>query len=138
MSLADTKTIYGTAGTEGDGSSREAWVKVDYNFTNDGGAISDLDVFTAGADLVVTDFYYDVTTAILPATTVALDLGVTDGETSFWSNKASSALTLNSGGGMDTAAPIRVNAAQAVVLGIESQAITAGVISFFFKVRRII
>ena len=84
---------------------------------------------------MITDFYYHVETAVTPATTVVMDLGIGDGGTEFWSDKASSALTLNADGGMGTAAPVGLSDGEIVTLGIESQAVTAGKINFHFKVK---
>lgn len=136
--LADAKTVYGSASTVGGFSNEETWIKVQYNFANDTGGIADYTVFTAGADLVITDFFADVTTAATSAGSLVVDLGVGAGGTGVWSDKAVADLTLNSFHGMDTVVPLKVAAAGTVQLGLEAAAATAGVIDFHFKVRRLI
>lgn len=142
MSLAGKKYIGGGSNATSDFfSNEESWIKVVYDFAADGGTQGDFDVLeneNTSDNYVITDFFYHVETAVTPATTVVVDLGISDGGTEFLSDKASSALTLNAIGGMDTAAPVKLAASGKVVMGIESQNITAGKINWWFKLKKAI
>lgn len=118
-------------------NEEEKWVSVTYDFSNDTGAVADYDVLTAGEDIVITEFYATVPTAVTSGGSAVMDLGVTAGGTNFWSDKAVADLSLNSFHAMDTHTPVKVASGAKVVFGIEAAALTAGVIKFNFKYKRL-
>lgn len=129
--LVDVKTEYGTF------SNDEKWLKVTYDFDNDTGAIADYVVFTAKNDLVITDFYAVVQTAVTSGGANVNDLGVGAGGTEIWSDKAVANLIVDSVHGMDTFAPIRVATDGTVQFGIEAATTLTGKIQFNFKLQKI-
>ena len=118
--LTDTKNVYGTF------SNDEKWVKVTYDFAADGGEVEDNIVWTAKNDLVITDFYAHVETAVTSAGALVADLGVGAGGTEIWSDKGKADLTAGSIHAMDTETKIKVAADGTIQLGIEAAAATAG------------
>jgi len=131
MSLAASKTVYGTF------SNAEEWVQVVYDFSVDAGATGDYDVLTAGDNLVVTDFYYEVQTAVTSGGSLVVDLGVGDGGTEFLSDTAVAALTLAKVDGMDTDAIVNVKSAEKIVLGLEAATALTGKVAFNFKIKKV-
>lgn len=119
-------------------SNEEIWEKVTYDFSVDTGAIADYDVFIAGADIVITDFYLHVETGCTSAGANVNDLGVGAAGVEFLSDKAVGDLGVGIVSGMDTAAPVKVASGAKVVLGVEAAAITAGKVNFYFKVKKLI
>jgi hypothetical protein len=131
MSLAAKKDIYSTF------SNSEEWHKVVYDFSVDGGATSDYDVFEAKEDLIVTDFYYSVEAACTSAGSAVVDLGVGDGGVDFLSNVTVATLnTVGHASGADTAGIVQVESGEKVVMGLETATLTAGKIAFNFKVKK--
>lgn len=140
--LVGAKYLNGSSGNEGIFSNEDKWVKVQYNFASDTGAQADLDVLVNGSaskEYAIVDFFAYCDAACTTATTSVIDLGISAGGTELWSNKdAASLLTLGAVVGMDTAKPIRLPASGKIVMGIETGDLTAGKISFNFKVKQII
>ena len=137
MSLADTKIIYGSAATAGGFTNEESWTKVTYDFSDDTGAVADYDIFTAGADLVITDYYMSVSTAVTSPAGAILDVGLTDGGVELGSNITTATLAAGyvvsfPAGGVTK---LRVAKDSDIVMGIESSTFTAGVIDFYFKTK---
>jgi len=133
--LTDAKVVYGSAATAGGFSNEEVWVKVTYDFSTDGGEVEDNILFTAGADLIITDYYMNVTTAVTSGGSLVMDVGVGAGGVEIASNIAVATMVLNYVVG-SAADKVRVPAAGTVQMGIEAAAATAGVIEFNFKVRK--
>lgn len=140
MALADKKIIGGANSNIGFFSNEEKYVKVTYDFSVDTGAIADYDVLeNAGSNnYVVTDFYAHVETAATSAGSLVVDLGISDGGTEFWSDKAVADLSIGTVHGMDTAAPVKLAASGKIVVGLEAAAATAGKIHFYFKLRQLV
>jgi hypothetical protein len=139
MALADKKFIGGASGTDGVWSTGEEWIKVEYDFDNDTGAIADYDVLEndSGVDFVITDFYCFVETAATSGTDFDIDLGIDDGGTEIWSDKAKAGFAINTIVGMDTAAPVYFADGTAVVMGIETATATAGKWHMYFKLKQL-
>ena len=133
--LNDAKVIYGSAATAGGFSNEESWVEVEYDFANDTGAIADYVIFTAGADLIITDYYMKVQTAVTSGGSLVMDVGVGAGGTEIASNIAVATMALNYVVGSATD-KVRVASAGTVQMGIEAATALTGKISFFFKVKK--
>lgn len=129
--LTDAKNVYGGF------SNSEEYVKVVYDFAVDGGEVEDNIVFTAKNDLVITDFYAYVETAVTSAGALVMDLGVGAGGTEIWSDKGKAALTIGSVQAMDTETKLKLAKDGTIQLGTEAAAATAGKVQFFFKVKRL-
>jgi len=114
-------------------SNEKEFVKVVYDFDVDGGAVSDIGVLTIDGDLVLTNFYANVITAVTSDGAPAIDLGIGAGGTEIWSDKAKGGLLINTIVGMDTVGNVRVADASVITLGIETAALTAGKIEFVFE-----
>jgi hypothetical protein len=128
--LADAKTVYGGF------TNQEEWVPVVYDFAVDGGEVEDNIVLTAGEDLVITDFYAEVITAVTSAGSLVADLGVGAGGTDIWSDKAVADLAIGTVHTFDTATKLKLASAGTVQLGVEAAAATAGKIRFWFKLKK--
>jgi hypothetical protein len=141
MALSGKKYIGGGANSTSDFfSNEEKWIKVRYDFDVDGGATGDYDVLeneSASIKFVVTDFYYHIQTDVTTGSDVDVDLGISDGGTEFLSDLDAPGASADAIGGMDTAAPVQIPASGKIVMGVETGAITAGVIDFYFKIKRL-
>ena len=129
--LSGAKTVYGTF------SNDEVWVKATYDFSVDGGEVEDNIVYTAKNNLVITDFYAYVETAVTSAGALGMDLGVGAGGTEIWSDKGKAALTAGSVHAMDTETKIKLATDGTIQLGTEAAAATAGKIHFYIKVKKL-
>ena len=139
--LVGVKNIGGSSSNEGLFSNEERWIQAVYNFASDTGAQADLDVLVNGSstiNYVITDFFAYVDTGLTSGGSAVLDLGISAGGTEFWSDKAFGALTLGVVAGMGTAAPVKLPASGKVVVGLEAADLTAGKITFNFKVKQIV
>jgi len=140
--LVGAKYLGGASSNANMFSNEEEWIKATYSFAADTGAIADLDVLINGSstkNYVILDFYAVAEAAVTSAsTTPAIDLGIGAGGIEFWSNLGKTSLTLGAVVGMGTAVPVLLPASGKVVLGIEAYAITAGIVSFYFKVKQIV
>lgn len=141
MSLAGKKYIGGGSNSTSDFfSNEEKWVKVTYDFSNDGGATGDYDVLeneNSATDFVVTDFYAHVHTNVTTGSDSDIDLGIGDGGTEFLSDWDAPSAAADSIVGMDTATPVKLAASGKIVMGIETAALTAGRIDFYFKIKQL-
>lgn len=138
--LSDAKVVYGGSATAGGFSNEEIWVKVDYDFANDGGEIEDNIVLTAGADFIITDYYAVVGTTVV-GVGADIDLGVGAGGAELWSDKDGPTLVETVGSNLFVAdaahAPIYVPAAGTIQMGVETAVLTAGKFSMYFKVKKV-
>lgn len=121
----------------GAGFSNDAeLVRVEYNFANDTGAVADYDAFTADGACLVEFLGADCQTAITGTATANMDLGKGAGGVEFLS-------ALDVGGGISVdvqtapaTAGLMVDLAdgEKIVMGIDTEAVTAGKLVFLFKV----
>lgn len=110
-------------------------VVVTYDFSVDGGAISDLDVLTADGNLLVELYNIDVETAATSAGAAVMDLGKGAGGVEFKSDEAKADLSLDAQVAADTPGTIvELADGEKIVMGIEAAAYTAGKFHFMFKV----
>lgn len=127
--LSDAKTISAPFGND------VTYVNVTYDFSVDGGAISDLDVLIADGSLLVELICCDVETAFTSGGANVNDLGKGAGGTEFWSDQAVAGFTADAQLIADTVGTIvELADGEKIVLGIEAAAITAGKGHFKFKV----
>jgi hypothetical protein len=140
-SLVDKKFIGGGSNSNADFfSNEEQWIKVRYDFDADAGATGDYEVLeneSASVAYVVTDFYAHVQTDVTTASDVDVDLGIGAGGTEFLSDWDAPGATADAIVGMDTATPVKLAASGKIVVGIETGAITAGVVDMYFKLKRL-
>ena len=130
--LADAKTV----GAPFEGNSE--LVRVTYDFANDTGATADYTVLTAESACIVECEYLIVETEVDSAMDgTVLDLGKAAGGTQFFSNLAEAAL------GADAInAPtaenrfVELTAGELIVLGIETEAATAGKFHMVFRIHK--
>ena len=136
--LSNHKIVGGASATEDFFTNEEKWISIDYNFTNDTGAQADYDVFTAGVDMIVRDFYATCSVSLTGAT-ANLDLGVGAGATELWSDVDGPAIVSTTAGYFADAAflPLLLEAAGKIVLGVETANLTAGVFTMHFLVKKI-
>jgi len=121
----------------GAGFSNDAQiVRVIYDFAVDGGAVGDFDVFTASSSVLVELVSIDCKTAITATATANLDLGKGAGGVEFLSD-------FDVGGGIsvDVQTPgatagkiVELASGEKIVMGLETEAITAGKLEYIFKV----
>lgn len=111
-------------------------VKVTYDFAVEGGAIGDYDVLEASSKCVVECLYLHVETEVDSAMDgTVLDLGKGDGGTEFFSDLAETSL-----GAEAINAPtaenrfVELTAGEKIVLGIETEAATAGKFHMVFRI----
>lgn len=137
--LSDAKVVYGSAKTAGGFSNEEVWIPVVYDFAADGGEIEDNIVLTAGADLMIMDFYLVVATTVV-GVGVNVDLGVGAGGAEILSDRDGPALVETTGANLFVAdaamLPLYVPAAGTIQMGVETAAITAGKFTMYFKVKK--
>lgn len=111
------------------------YVRIKYDFARDTGAIADYDVFEADSPMIVKLHSAVVKTAVTSGGATNIDLGAEAGGTEFWSNKLKGALTLNSINQSDTReTAVYLADGGKIVMGIEAQTVTAGVIEFVFQI----
>lgn len=126
--LSDKKIV-------GGGFSNEVqYVRVIYDFDVDGGSVADYDVLVAEKECIVELEHIDVLTAVTSGGSLVMDLGKSAGGTQFLSDKAVAALTLNSIHKPDAPAGVKLASGDAIVMGIEAAAATAGKLEMVFKV----
>jgi hypothetical protein len=134
MTIATTqyKEVYGTFG------NRAEWHTVVYDYSVETATSGNFDLFIAGEDLVMLDYYLDVQTAVTSGGTLTLTLGTTDpsASTAIHSSVAVANLTLNSVKGMGTALPIAINHDGIMRMTIAGAAATAGKLAFNFLLKR--
>jgi len=138
--LTDAKVIYGGSATAGGFSNEEVIVPVIYDFAADAGEIEDNIVLTAGADLLVLDYWMVVQTTIV-GVGVNVDLGVGAGGVEIHSDLDGPTLVETAGANVFVAdaamTPLYVPATGTIQLGIETAAITAGKFTMYFKIRKV-
>lgn len=131
------------------GNSEEL-VRITYNFADDAGTAGDFNLFTAGADLVITDFYASVETAFDSASnTAVIDVGIVttapavlvqDAVQAKWAAdsfvKPHNLIEGNLAGDV-FALPLRVAEDEVVAMTVKTEALTAGKCEFFFKYHRL-
>jgi hypothetical protein len=128
--LTDAKSVYGGFTNE------EEWIKVTYDFSADGGEVEDNIVLTATDDLYITDYYMHVTTAVTSGGSLVMDVGIGAGGVELASDIAVATMVLNYVVG-GVVSKLRLASTETIQMGIEAAAATAGVIDFFFKVKKI-
>lgn len=128
--LADHKTF--GAGFKND----TQLVRVTYDFSVDGGAVADYDVFTSSGDMLVELVSIDCQTALTAATNSVVDLGKGAGGTEFLSDlDAASGISVDVQTPADTAGTVvELADGEKIVMGVEVAAITAGKLVFLFKI----
>lgn len=138
--LTDAKVLFGTSATAGGFSNEEKYIKVNYDFANDTGGIADYIALTAGADLIITDFYMVVNTTCV-GTGANIDLGVGAGGAEILSDKDGPTLVETAGANVFVAdaamLPLYVPAAGTIQMGVETAALTAGAFDLYFKVKKV-
>ena len=138
--LSNAKVVYGGSATAGGFTNEEVWVKVEYNFSNDTGAQADYIALTAGADFIIRDFYVTCSTTCAGAT-ANLDLGLSAGGAELWSDKDGPTIVETTGSNIFLAdaafLPIIVPSAGTIVLGIETAALTAGIFTMNFLIKKV-
>lgn len=138
--LTDAKVLYGASATAGGFSNEEIWVPVIYDFAADGGEIEDNIVLTAGADLLILDYYSEVQTTIV-GVGANIDLGVGAGGVEILSDLDGPTLVETAGANVFVAAaamtPLYVPSAGTIQMGVETAAITAGKFTMYFKVKKV-
>lgn len=128
--LDDKKTLQGGFSNAGE------YVRVVYDFDEDGGSVDDYELIEAQGDMVVELAYADVQTAVTSGGSLVMDLGKGAGGTEFFSDKAVAALTLDSLHKADAEAAVELASGEKIIMGIETAAATAGKIEFVFRVFR--
>jgi len=127
--LSDAQTISAPFGNEVN------YVNVVYDFSVDGGAAADYTVLTADGSLLVELICCDVETQVTSGGANVNDLGKGAGGTEFWSDQAVAGFTADAQLIADTPGTIvELANAETIVFGIETAAITAGKVTFKFKV----
>ena len=117
--------------------------RVTYDFAVDGGAVGTYDLFTAGTDIVITNFYAYVKTACTSGGAATAALGVT-GTTSMFVNTTGGAvanLTANAvlkplyteGTPNTFSMPLRLASGSKVLMTVATAALTAGKIEFVIE-----
>lgn len=111
-------------------------VRVQYDFANDTGAIADYDAIVADGACLVEFIGMDCKTALTATATANMDLGKGAGGVEFLS-----ALDVGAGIAVDVqTAPaasglmVDLIAGEKIVMGIDTEVITAGKVEFLFKV----
>jgi len=127
--LVDARTLSGGF------SNEEVWEKVTYDFAVDGGEVEDNIIFTAGADLIITDYYMHVVTAVTSGGSLLMDVGVGAGGLEIASDIAVATMVLDYVVG-PVASKTRIASAGTMQMGIEGAAATAGKVDFFFKIKK--
>lgn len=113
------------------------YIRVVWDFSVDGGAVADFDVFEADSAMIVKLAAAIVKTAATSTDAMVVDLGKSAGGTDFWSDKAVAALTLNSVHTADTKETgVYLADGDKIVMGIEAFAATAGKIEFIFELMK--
>lgn len=113
----------------------EEIIRVTYDFDNDGGAVSDLDVFEAAGALIVELMHITCVTTCTSAGAAVLDIGKGDGGTEFKSDIGFATIAADAVLVADTAGTKVVLAdGDKIVLGIETAALTAGKFDMVFKI----
>jgi hypothetical protein len=127
--LNDAKTVAAGFGNQVD------LVSVEYNFSNDTGAVADYDVITADGSILVELVNVDVETAVTSGGALVVDLGKGAGGTDFWSDKAVAALTIDAQIPADTVGTIvELADGEKIVLGLEVSAALTGKFHMMFKI----
>lgn len=134
--LVDAKTVFGSANDAAGFSNEEKWIKVTYDFSADGGEVEDNILLTAGAGIYITDYFMHVTTAVTSGGSLVMDIGVGAGGAELASDIAVATMVENYVVG-GVVSKLRVASAGTIQMGVEVAAATAGVIDFFFKVKKI-
>jgi len=118
-------------------SNESKLVRIEYNFANDTGAIADYDALVADGAMLVEFLGADCQTAITGTASANMDLGKTAGGVEFLS-------AVDVGGGISVdvqtapATPglmVELADGEAIVMGIDTEVITAGKLDFLFLVR---
>lgn len=131
------------------GNSEEL-VRITYNFADDAGTVGAFNLFTAGANLVITDFYANVQTAVVSTgnacvidvgiVTTAPQILVQDTVQAKWAANAfvkPHDLIEGNLAGDVFALPLRVAKDAVVAMTVKTAALTAGKVEFFFKYHRL-
>ena len=111
-------------------------VKFEYDFAVDGGAIGDYDVLEADGAILVELITIDCKTAVVATATANMDLGKGDGGVEW-----KSAFDIGGNIAVDVQTPadtadiiLELADGEAIVMGVDTEVITAGKLEFVFKV----
>lgn len=128
-------------------SNRSEIERVVYDFSVDGGATGALDIFTAGADIIITGFHAVVKTACTSGGSATVAVGVTGATSAFVTTTGGAVANLTANavlqanvvlteGTPNTAAfplPRRLASGDKVLMTIGTAALTAGKIEFVLQ-----
>lgn len=109
-------------------------VRVNYDFAKDTGAIGSYEVLEAENDCVIKLRHAAVKTAVTSSGALTMDLGKGAAGTEIISNKAVSALTLESL--HEGAAQVKLAAGEKICMNLEAFDATAGKVEFVFEITK--
>lgn len=150
--VASFGTLYGNTQTKGGFSNQETWEKFEVNFASDATAVAtDNEIFSAGEDLVVLDFFADVETALTNSETTGIfTLGIGSAGTHLWENMSSTGVnwavgriqSISTGQGSMTQSrrlPLKMTKGQRLVLSKSgtNATPTAGLLNLWVRVKRL-
>jgi len=125
--------------------NEEVIVKARYNFAVDGGATGALDIFTAGADLIISEFSSVVKKACTSMGSATLKVGVTGDDDAFMTTTQGAVASLTLGAcifppaveGTPNTLPVPVKLASGakVLQTIGTAALTDGIVEYTCKYR---
>ena len=145
-------TLYGNTQTKGGFSNEETWEKFEVNYASDATAVAtNNEIFAAGEDLVVLNFFADVETALTNSETTGIfTLGIGAAGTHLWENMSSTGVnwavgriqSASTGLGSITQSerlPLKLTKGQRLMLSKSGNNATptAGVLNLWFRVRRL-
>mgnify|MGYP006935476905 CR=1 FL=1 len=138
--IADTRTIGKTL------TNAKEIVRVRYDFSKDAGATGVLDIFTAGADVVITGFMSVVKTAATSGGSATLKVGITGTDNLFMTTTqgAVASLTANAvilplaieGTPNTLPLPVKLASGAKILQTIGTAALTAGVVEYTVEYMR--
>lgn len=142
MAAIKTAKTVGTVFT-----NKEEVVHATYNFADDAGAVGSLDVFTAGADIIITHFSSTVKTAATSGGSATLAVGVTGSLSLFMTIVQGAVASLTLGavivpipvlteGTPNTIVmpcPVKLPSGSKVIQAIATAALTAGKVEYCMK-----
>lgn len=119
-------------------------VRVTYDFSDDAGATGVLNIFTADADVIITNFYAVVKTACTSGGSMTLAVGTVADDDKFVDSVAVASLTANAvlapplveGTPNTSNVPTRLASGLSIIQTIEVAALTAGKIEYVIEFNR--